>query len=157
MGPRDRCAAPIPLNVDSIDSYNSTAAYQIEGSPAAAGRGPSIWDTFSHHPNTTKDGLSGDTATDSFVRWREDIALLREYGVKAYRFSVSWSRIVPDGGREDKISEEGVAFYRGMIEELVKVGIEPYLVSLEAVYYVRMDDDSFDVDAVSLGSSTNTT
>ena len=55
--------------------------------------------------------------------------MLREYGVKAYRFSVSWSRIIPDGGRDDAINEEGIAFYKGIIDELVKSGIEPYLVS----------------------------
>ncbi|KAI0711358.1 beta-glucosidase 1A [Earliella scabrosa] len=105
----------------------ATASYQIEGSPLADGRQPSIWDTFSHKPGTTKDGSNGDVATDSYRRWREDVALLKEYGVKAYRFSVSWSRVIPLGGRGDPVNEAGIKYYRDIIEELVKNGITPFV------------------------------
>ncbi|KXN91793.1 Beta-glucosidase 1A [Leucoagaricus sp. SymC.cos] len=114
----------------------ATAAYQTEGSPAGAGRTPSIWDTFTHpapgkkHP--IADGSSGDVATDSFSRWREDLELLKNYGAKAYRFSVSWSRIIDFSGAKDRkkgerdpVNAEGVKFYRTIIEELCRNGITP--------------------------------
>ncbi|KJA16644.1 glycoside hydrolase family 1 protein [Hypholoma sublateritium FD-334 SS-4] len=113
----------------------ATAAYQIEGSPAAAGRAPSIWDTFTHpDPKSgikhTIDGLSGDVATDSFNLWKDDIALLKSYGANAYRFSLSWTRIIdfknpPGEDGLEKINEEGVKHYRAIIEELVREGITP--------------------------------
>ncbi|KAG6907815.1 hypothetical protein DXG01_007297 [Tephrocybe rancida] len=104
------------------------ASYQTEGSPAAGNRGPSIWDTFTHQdPSPIADRSSGDTATDSFNRWKEDIALLKSYGANAYRFSISWSRIIPNGGRTDQVNSEGVKFYRDIIEELLRVGITPFL------------------------------
>ncbi|KAF5351087.1 hypothetical protein D9756_008356 [Leucocoprinus leucothites] len=114
----------------------ATAAYQIEGSPAAAGRTPSIWDTFTHPPPSRKhpiaDGSSGDVATDSFNRWKEDLELLKNYGAKAYRFSVSWSRIIDFSGAKDKkkgerdpANPEGIKFYRTIIEELARSGITP--------------------------------
>ncbi|KAF9459727.1 beta-glucosidase 1A [Collybia nuda] len=103
----------------------ATASYQTEGSTTTH-RGPSIWDTFTHNdPSPIADGSSGDVATDSFRRWKSDIALLQSYGATAYRFSISWSRIIPKGGRRDEVNEEGIKFYRGVIEELVKVGITP--------------------------------
>ena len=93
------------------------------------GRGPSIWDTFSHTPGTIKDGTNGDVATDSYARWREDIALLKSYDVNAYRFSISWSRVIPLGGRNDPVNEKGITFYRNLIESLLEEGITPYVVS----------------------------
>ncbi|KAG7097677.1 Beta-glucosidase 1B [Marasmius oreades] len=103
----------------------ATASYQIEGSPSSDGRGPSIWDTFSHRPGKIADGANGDIATDSYLMWKDDIELLQSYGANAYRFSISWSRIIPLGGRGDAVNWEGVKFYRTMIEELVKKGITP--------------------------------
>ncbi|KAF9482714.1 glycoside hydrolase family 1 protein [Pholiota conissans] len=115
----------------------ATAAYQIEGSPTAGGRAPSIWDTFSHpDPQSgikrTADGLSGDVATDSFNRWKDDIELLKSYGANAYRFSLSWSRIIDFSGQKtddglEPVNAEGVQHYRMIIEELVRVGITPYV------------------------------
>ena len=90
---------------------------------------PSIWDTFSKVPGTTRDGANGDVATYSYNRWKEDIALLKQYGVKAYRLSISWSRILPKGGRKDEVNPEGIAHYRRVLEELVKSGIVPFVVS----------------------------
>ncbi|KAI0084718.1 intracellular family 1 beta glucosidase [Irpex rosettiformis] len=105
----------------------ATASYQIEGSTDKGGRGPSIWDKFTSIPGTISDGSSGETATDSYRLWKEDVALLKSYGVKAYRFSISWSRIIPKGGRNDPVNQEGVAHYRTFLEELVKQGIIPFV------------------------------
>lgn len=88
-----------------------------------------MWDTFSRTPGKTKDGKSGDTATDSYNRWREDIALLKEYGAKAYRFSISWSRVIPLGGRNDPVNQKGIEFYSNVIDALLEAGITPFVVS----------------------------
>ncbi|OSX63480.1 glycoside hydrolase family 1 protein [Postia placenta MAD-698-R-SB12] len=105
----------------------ATASYQIEGAANEGGRGPSIWDTFCKVPGNIRDGSNGDIATDSYHRYKEDVALLKSYGVRAYRFSLSWSRIIPLGGRQDPVNQEGVAFYRSLIEELLKNDITPYV------------------------------
>ncbi|KAJ3562816.1 hypothetical protein NP233_g9340 [Leucocoprinus birnbaumii] len=105
----------------------ATAAFQIEGSWNVDGRGESIWDGFAKLPGKTQDGRNGDVATDSYKRWKEDIALLAQYGVKSYRFSLSWSRIIPLGGRDDPINPEGIAFYNNFINELLKHGITPFV------------------------------
>lgn len=107
---------------------STLASYQIEGAFSEDGRADSIWDTFTRIPGKIADGSSGDVATDSYHRWREDIALLKYYGVRAYRFSLSWSRIIPQGGRSDKVNPEGVVFYRNLAQELLKHGITPYVV-----------------------------
>ncbi|CDO75757.1 hypothetical protein BN946_scf184921.g33 [Trametes cinnabarina] len=103
----------------------ATASYQIEGSPIADGRLPSIWDTFSHTPGKIKDGSNGDVACDSYRRWGEDVALLHSSGAKAYRFSLSWSRIIPKGGRDDPFNPAGIRHYRAFIETLLKHDIKP--------------------------------
>ncbi|KAH8829764.1 intracellular family 1 beta glucosidase [Flagelloscypha sp. PMI_526] len=112
------------LPKDFLFGY-ATANYQIEGSTNVGGRGPSIWDTFCSIPGKIADGSSGDVASDSYARWREDIALLKSYGVNSYRFSLAWSRIIPLGGRKDPVNDEGVSYYRTFLEELVKNGITP--------------------------------
>ncbi|KAG8851643.1 Beta-glucosidase 1B [Tulasnella sp. 330] len=105
----------------------ATAAFQIEGSTRIGGRGPSIWDEFSRTPGKTLDGRSGDVATDSYRLWKEDIALMKEYGIRAYRFSLSWSRIIPLGGRDDPVNEEGIAFYSKFIDGLLEANIVPFV------------------------------
>ncbi|OSD08205.1 glycoside hydrolase family 1 protein [Trametes coccinea BRFM310] len=115
----------------------ATASYQIEGSPAADGRLPSIWDTFSHTPGKIKDGSTGDVACDSYRRWGEDVALLRFSGAKAYRFSISWSRIIPKGGREDPINPAGIEHYIVFIETLLKNHIKPVVIVADYVNYAR--------------------
>lgn len=104
------------------------AAFQIEGSTSVDGRGPSIWDSYSRIPGKTLDGRSGDVATDSYRLWKEDQALLAEYGVKAYRFSLSWSRIIPLGGRNDPVNPQGIKFYSDFIDGLLEKGITPFVV-----------------------------
>ncbi|KAH9897061.1 beta-glucosidase 1A [Cubamyces lactineus] len=103
----------------------ATASYQIEGSPTAHGRLPSIWDPFSHTAGKIKDGTNGDFACDSWHRWDEDIALLESSGANLYRFSLSWSRIIPKGGREDPVNMAAIEHYRRLIADLLKNGIKP--------------------------------
>src|SRR3954453_21102831 len=75
----------------------ATSAYQIEGSPLADGAGPSIWQRFSHSPGLTVNNETGDVACDHYNRYESDVALMKELGLNAYRFSVSWSRVLPEG------------------------------------------------------------
>lgn len=103
----------------------ATAAHQIEGSPLADGAGPSIWTRFAHTPGMTLNGDTGDVACDHYRRWKDDVKLMRDLGLQAYRFSVSWSRILPEGiGR---VNQAGVDFYSQLVDELLANGIEPLL------------------------------
>ena len=102
----------------------ATSAYQIEGATEEEGRGPSIWDTFSRVKKNTYTGDNGDIADDHFHRYREDIAIMKDLGVKAYQFSVSWSRIFPNGtGAPNPL---GWGFYDRMLDVLLAAGIEPF-------------------------------
>jgi len=101
----------------------ATAAYQIEGAPDADGKGPSIWDTFSHTPGKVFHGDTGDVACDSYHRYPEDIALLQRLGVGAYRFSLSWPRIQPDGRGAPNAA--GLDYYNRLIDALLEKGISP--------------------------------
>ena len=103
----------------------STAAYQIEGAAREGGRGASIWDVFSHTPGMVARGETGDVACDHYHRWREDLALLRELGVGAYRFSVAWPRWMPDG--QGRVNAAGRDFYDRLVDGLVDIGVEPWL------------------------------
>jgi beta-glucosidase len=101
----------------------ATSAYQIEGSPLADGAGPSIWHRFSHTPGRTANGDTGDLACDHYRRFKDDVALMRDLGLRAYRFSVAWSRILPDG--TGAVNEAGLDFYRRLVDELLAAGIQP--------------------------------
>ncbi|WP_276354871.1 GH1 family beta-glucosidase [Cohnella caldifontis] len=101
----------------------ATASYQIEGAANEGGRGPSIWDTFSRTPGKVVNGDTGDVACDSYHRYEEDIALLKKLGVKAYRFSIAWPRILPQGTGE--VNQEGLDYYGRVIDKLIEAGIEP--------------------------------
>ena len=103
----------------------ATAAYQVEGAAQEDGRGPSIWDTFSHTPGTTLNGDTGDVACDHYHRYLGDIELMKEIGVKAYRLSFSWSRMFPNG--DDVREERGFAFYDNLINAILAAGITPYV------------------------------
>ena len=102
----------------------ATSAYQIEGATQADGRGPSIWDTFSHTPGKTEGGDHGDVACDHYHRYREDVALMRELGVRDYRFSCAWPRVQPDGS--GAWNEQGWDFYARLLDELDAAGITPH-------------------------------
>jgi len=102
----------------------ATAAYQIEGAVDADGRGESIWDRFSHTPGKTLNGATGDVACDHYHRWAEDLDLMRELGVGAYRFSIAWPRILPTG--RGAVNQAGLDFYRRLAEGMLERGITPY-------------------------------
>ena len=101
----------------------ATASYQIEGAANEDGRCPSIWDTFSHTPGATLAGDTGDVATDSYHRWREDLALLKDLGVDAYRFSIAMPRIMPTPN--GVVNDRGLDFYERIVDALLKSGIKP--------------------------------
>ena len=103
----------------------STASYQIEGAVAEDGRGPSIWDTFSHTPGKVENGDTGDVACDHYHRYPEDIALMQRLGISAYRFSTAWPRILPQG--TGQINEAGLAFYDRLVDAVLEAGITPWL------------------------------
>jgi len=102
---------------------SATSAYQIEGSPLADGAGPSIWQRFAHTPGMIRDGETGDIACDHYRRYADDVALMRRLGMNAYRFSISWSRVLPRG--RGPVNPAGVDFYDRLVDELLKNGIEP--------------------------------
>jgi beta-glucosidase len=101
----------------------ATAAYQIEGAVTEDGRGPSIWDTFSHTPGKTFHGDTGDVATDSYHRYPEDIAMLRRLGAGAYRFSLAWPRVQADG--RGSANQKGLDYYSRLVDMLLENGITP--------------------------------
>ena len=101
----------------------ATASYQIEGAATEDGRGPSIWDTFSHTPGKTRDGDSGDVACDHYHRYTDDVALMADLGLQAYRFSVAWPRIIPTGAGEP--NPAGLDFYDRLVDALVERRIDP--------------------------------
>jgi beta-glucosidase len=124
--PSDVAAAdePAPLRFPADFLWGAaTAAYQIEGAAGADGRGRSIWDTFSHTPGRVRNGDTGAVAADHYHRYAEDIAPLASLGVRAYRFSVSWPRVQPDG--RGPANQRGLDFYRRLVDPLVGHGIEP--------------------------------
>ena len=103
----------------------ATASYQIEGAYNEDDRGLSIWDTFTHQPGTIQDKATGDVACDHYHRYQEDVDLMASLGLQTYRFSVSWSRVMPFG--KGAISEKGLAFYDRLIDALLAKNIEPML------------------------------
>ncbi|WP_346622796.1 GH1 family beta-glucosidase [Blastococcus montanus] len=103
----------------------ATAAYQIEGAVGVDGRGPSIWDTFSHTPGRTFQGHTGDVAVEHYARYRDDVALMADLGLSAYRFSVAWSRVLPEGA--GRVEQRGLDFYSRLVDELLAQGVDPWL------------------------------
>jgi beta-glucosidase len=101
----------------------ATAAYQVEGASTADGAGMSIWDRFAHTPGRTLNGDNGDVACDQYHRYREDAALMAELGLKAYRFSISWSRVMPEG--KGAANPAGLDYYSRLADALLEKGIEP--------------------------------
>jgi len=101
----------------------ATSAYQIEGSPLADGAGPSIWQRFTHTPGLVANNETGDVACDHYRRYAEDVALMASLGLKAYRFSIAWSRVLPEG--RGKVNLAGLAFYERLVDALLAHGIEP--------------------------------
>jgi beta-glucosidase/6-phospho-beta-glucosidase/beta-galactosidase len=102
----------------------ATAAYQIEGAVGEDGRGPSIWDTFSHTPGKIADGSTGDIADDHYHRYSGDVSIMADLGMNAYRFSIAWPRIFPTGSGQ--LNPAGVEFYRRLADACLESGITPY-------------------------------
>ena len=96
------------LPPDFLNGFAS-ASYQIEGGASQDGRGPSVWDEALLHTE------NGEEACDSYNRWRDDIELLKLYGAKAYRFSISWSRVIPKGGKDDPVNPLGIKYYSSLV------------------------------------------
>ncbi|WP_423188884.1 glycoside hydrolase family 1 protein [Alkalibacterium sp. f15] len=102
---------------------SASAAYQIEGAMKEDGKGESVWDKFVQIPGKTFKGTTGEVAVDHYHRYKEDVKLMADQGLKAYRFSIAWARVIPDGDGE--VNEKGLEFYDNLINELLKYGIEP--------------------------------
>ena len=124
----------VPRSVAGPDGSNqiqdfvwgaATAAYQIEGAVAEDGRGESIWDRFSHTPGRVLNGDTGDVACDHYHRYREDVALMAELGLQAYRFSVAWPRVLPTG--TGAVNHQGLDHYDRLVDELLRHGIAPHM------------------------------
>src|SRR5215472_2384263 len=103
---------------------SATASYQVEGAVHEDGRGPSIWDTFSHQPGAVAAGDTGDVSVDYYHRYKQDIALMKDLGLRSYRFSIAWSRIFPNGGGAP--NPKGLDFYIRVVDELLANGIQPF-------------------------------
>ncbi len=102
----------------------ATASYQVEGAAAEDGRKPSVWDTYARQPGRVAMGHTGDIAADQYHRYKQDIQLIKALGAKAYRFSVAWPRVFPDGSGQP--NEKGIAYYQRLVDALLAAGIEPY-------------------------------
>ncbi len=103
----------------------ATASYQIEGAIDQGGRGKSTWDVFCEEPGRIKNGDSGAIACDHYNRWKSDIGIMKELNLQAYRFSLAWSRILPEG--DGTPNPEGIAFYDRLIDGLLEAGIDPWI------------------------------
>src|SRR5262245_62376403 len=102
----------------------ATPSYQIEGAWNEDGKGPSIWDTYAHTPGKIKNGDTGDVANDHYHRYKEDVKLMKDLGATAYRFSICWPRIFPEGVGQP--NAKGLDFYSRLVDELKAAGIEPF-------------------------------
>ncbi|KAL4612078.1 hypothetical protein ACB092_08G172900 [Castanea dentata] len=106
----------------------AAAAYQYEGAAKEDGRGPSIWDTYTHeHPERITDGSSGDVANDQYHYYKKDVQIMKKMNLNAYRFSVSWSRVLPKGKLSGGMNREGIEYYNKLINRLLSKGIKPYV------------------------------
>ncbi|KAK9941264.1 hypothetical protein M0R45_017877 [Rubus argutus] len=106
----------------------ASSSYQYEGAAQDGGRGPSIWDNYTHkYPEKIKDGSNGDVANDEYHRYKEDVGIMKNMGLDAYRFSISWSRLLPNGKLTGGVNKEGVKYYNNLINELLRNGLKPFV------------------------------
>lgn len=103
----------------------ASAAHQVEGAYLEDGKGPGIWDTLTQQPGHVAHGENGNVACDHYHCWKEDVALMKEIGLKSYRFSVSWPRVLPQGTGE--VNQAGLDFYKNLVDELIDASIEPMI------------------------------
>ncbi|KAL5727205.1 beta-glucosidase [Ranunculus cassubicifolius] len=106
----------------------ASSSYQFEGAYKEDGRGPSIWDIYTHkHPERIADGSNGDVAIDQYHKYKEDVELMKDMGMDAYRFSISWSRLLPNGKLSGGVNKKGIKYYNDLIDELLSKGLQPYV------------------------------
>ncbi|XP_048422442.1 beta-glucosidase 12-like [Pyrus x bretschneideri] len=106
----------------------ASSSYQYEGAAREDGRGPSIWDTYTHkYPEKITDGSNGDVANDEYHHYKEDVGIMKNMGLDAYRFSISWSRLLPNGKLSGGINKEGIKYYNNLINELLRYGVKPFV------------------------------
>ncbi|XP_043690847.1 beta-glucosidase 12-like [Telopea speciosissima] len=106
----------------------ASASYQYEGAAQEGGKGPSTWDVFTQrYPGKIKDHSNGDVADDSYHKYQEDVGIMKEMGLDAYRFSISWPRLLPHGKLSRGVNEEGIIYYNGLINELISNGMRPFV------------------------------
>ncbi|KAI5318963.1 hypothetical protein L3X38_038671 [Prunus dulcis] len=123
------------LNRSSFDALQpgfifgtTSAAYQYEGVVKEGGRGPSIWDTYTHnHSERIVDGSNGDVTVDQYQRYKEDVVIMKNTGLDAYRFSISWSNLLPNGKLSGGVNEDGIKYYNNLINELLLKGLKPFV------------------------------
>mgnify|MGYP000651211792 CR=1 FL=1 len=114
-----------PLFPKSFIFGTATASYQIEGAVDVDGRGPSIWDVFTHKKGKIRNNHNGDIACEHYARFKGDVKIMKKMGIDAYRFSISWSRILPNG--TGVVNPQGLQFYSDLVDELLAAGITPYV------------------------------
>ncbi|KAG7127424.1 Beta-glucosidase 1B like protein [Verticillium longisporum] len=149
--PADIPEEPLPRD---FEYGTATAAYQIEGGAYQDDKGVSIWDDFTHLEPSRSSGTNGDVTCDHYNRFEQDVPLMKSYGVDSYRFSISWPRIIPLGGRGDAVNEKGVEFYNRLIDCLLAHNIKPVVtlfhwdlpVELEERYGGLLNTDEFQKD-----------
>ncbi|ESW22409.1 hypothetical protein PHAVU_005G151600, partial [Phaseolus vulgaris] len=106
----------------------ASASYQYEGAANEGGRKPSVWDEYTHkHPERINNRSNGDVAVDQYNRYKDDIQIMKDMNLDAYRFSISWSRILPNGKRSGGINQEGINYYNNLIDNLLANGLQPYV------------------------------
>ncbi|XP_065626011.1 cyanogenic beta-glucosidase-like [Quercus suber] len=106
----------------------AAAAYQYEGAAYEDGKGPNIWDTYTHeHPERIVNGSNGDVAVDQYHRYKGDVRIMKKMGLDAYRFSISWSRVLPKGKLSGGVNREGIKYYNKLINKLLDRGILPFV------------------------------
>ncbi|XP_058199425.1 beta-glucosidase 12-like [Rhododendron vialii] len=120
----------------------ASAAYQVEGGANLGGKGPSIWDTFTHkYPNKITDHSTGDVACDSYHKYTDDVENLVHLNMDAYRFSISWPRVLPRGKLSGGVNEEGIRYYNNLINDLLAKGIQPYVTLFHWDVPQALEDD----------------
>ncbi|KAL9420925.1 hypothetical protein AB3S75_038486 [Citrus x aurantiifolia] len=120
----------------------AAAAYQYEGAAAEDGRGPSIWDTFTHkYPDRIKNRDNGDIAVDFYHRYKEDVKIMKEMNLDAFRFSISWSRLLPSGKLSGGVNNKGISFYNNLINELLSNGLQPFVTIFHWDLPQALEDD----------------
>ncbi|CAL2264245.1 unnamed protein product [Prunus armeniaca] len=128
----------LPIHIDTPFNRSSfppgfifgsaSGSYQYEGAASEGGRGPSIWDTYTHnHSERIADRSNGDIALDQYHKYKEDVGIMKDMGLDAYRFSISWSRLLPSGKLSDGVNEDGITYYNNLINELLRNGLKPFV------------------------------